>query len=148
MKRLAAAAKESVRKHRAPTRRVIRHVLRARGEAARALSSFFAQLEKDAGAGASTRWVCASVHLARLHGGRVEDIPEGPIPVQEGVAGVKETQRGWRSAREVIGYLRTRGAKIATLQRQIEGGWGALSSGEQTPAEEQEEPVWVPPGRH
>lgn len=145
-KQLAEAAKESVRRHRAPTRRVIRHVLRARTDAARALAQFFAQLEKN---GAAQQWVRASVHLARAHGGKVEDIPEGEAVEGELVAGVKVTQRGLRSAKEVVNYLRNKGARITTLERQIEGGWGALSSGEQTPAEdEKEEPVWVPAGRH
>lgn len=146
-KEIAAAAKESLRRHRAPTRRVIRHVLRARSDAARALAQFFAQLDREHG---TQKWVRASLHLARVHGGRVEDIPEQELAATgDGVAGVKVTQRGSRSAREVITYLRGKGAKIATLQRPIEGGWGALSSGEQTPNEEEkQEPVWVPTGQN
>jgi hypothetical protein len=35
---------------------------------------------------------------------------------------------GWRRAREVVSYLRRHGAKIAALERGIEGEWAALNS--------------------
>jgi glycerol-3-phosphate O-acyltransferase/dihydroxyacetone phosphate acyltransferase len=96
--------------------------------------------------GPDAAWVRAAPHLARRHAGRVEAIPEDE-QVGDGVE--RETERGYRAAREVLAYLRSRGAKIATLERQIEGSWGALSSGDDTPAAtDTEEPVWVPAGKH
>lgn len=126
-------------------RRIMRHVLRARGEAVRALASFFAALE-DAG---EDKQVVASAHLARRFGW-VDEVKvdmeaqrQGPVEVEV---------QGYRHAREVISFLRSRGAKIATLEREIEGGWaGALVSEEGTPAEseagegegEEDDTVWV-----
>lgn len=104
---------------RPASRRIMRHVLRARGEAVRALAGFFTALE-DAG---GEKRVVACAHLARRFG-CVEDT----VGVEENEE--KEVQ-GYRYAREVVAFLRLRGAKIATLEREIEGGWAGLGSEEE-----------------
>ncbi|PCH35853.1 acyltransferase [Wolfiporia cocos MD-104 SS10] len=119
-------APSSRKRRRAPTRRLMRHVLRARVEAAKALASLFEQLEK--GPGAESTRVFASAHLARAYGGQVEEVlPQ--IDTPEGVEAMLEPV-GWRSAREVVAFLRQRGAKIAALEDRIEGDWAALSEGD------------------
>lgn len=64
----------------------------------------------------------------------------------EGAAVIDEPL-GWRSAREVLAFLRQRGAKISGLERRVEGDWAAVSSdGEGTENEgSKEDLVWVPP---
>lgn len=116
----------------------MRHVLRARVEAVKALAGFFAQLERaDAG-----KKVKASVHLAALYGVVVK-----PQEGLEDMDGNPLEPQGLRTSREVVEFLRKRGAKIPTLVGgEIEGEWAALSSeGELSTAEEKEELVWVPP---
>jgi len=63
---------KSHRKRRPRTGRVMRHVLRARAEAARALASFIGQLENAP----PTKRVCASAHLAKIYGRGVKQ-PDG-----------------------------------------------------------------------
>ena len=115
-------------KHRrkAPSRRLIRHVLRARVEAVKALVSFIAHIEKGA---PEERRVKSSKHLSELYGNREE---------------------GWRNGREIVSFLRKRGATIAGLEETIkfEGEWvgEAVSSdweGEASDAKE-DDLVWVP----
>ncbi|EJD02575.1 uncharacterized protein FOMMEDRAFT_122573 [Fomitiporia mediterranea MF3/22] len=108
------------RKRRPPTRRLIRHVLRARSQAVHALAAFFAELERQP----EGKRVYASAHLAQLYGGFSEASPDtkedptSPTP-----------PKGWRSSREVLTFLRTRGARIATLESQIAEDYWAASSG-------------------
>jgi hypothetical protein len=108
------------RKRRPPTRRVIRHVLRSRAEAAKSLATFFDQLDK----GGENKKIKASIHLARIYGW-VDDEDEHGAEDLEGLS-------GWRYASEVLSFLRTRGAKVASLKRGIEGDWAALSSDGET----------------
>lgn len=119
----------------------MRHVLRARVEAVKALAGFFDNLQR---APQSTK-VHASVHLAHLYG----ELIEGD-KVSE-VTGLAEMQ-GRRNVHEVIAFLRQRGAKIPTLKGgPIEGEWAALSSeaeGDGYTTVEDTEPVWVPSGDH
>lgn len=138
-----------LKRKRPASRQIIRHVLRARGEAVRALASFFAALE-DAG---DNKQVVASEHLARRFGW----VDEVKVDMEgQGQGPVEAEVQGYRHAREVISFLRSRGAKIATLEREIEGGWaGALVSEEEgTPAEseagegEEDDIVWVPSEAH
>ncbi|KAK0240807.1 hypothetical protein EDD85DRAFT_816261 [Armillaria nabsnona] len=107
----------SRRKRRPPTRRIMRHVLRARVEAVKALAVFFDQLER-AGTGKKVK---ASRHLARIYG-------------------FEEGGEGWRSATEVVRFLRAKGAKIPSVSYvPTEEDWMALSSdgeGTSTPIEE------------
>ncbi|KAF9020653.1 glycerol-3-phosphate-acyltransferase [Hymenopellis radicata] len=82
---------KSRKKRRPPTRRIMRHVLRARVEAVKAL---------------------AGTHLAKLHGWEADG-------------------EGWRTANEVTRYLRSKGAKIPSIQTSvsaIDDEWAALSS--------------------
>jgi glycerol-3-phosphate O-acyltransferase/dihydroxyacetone phosphate acyltransferase len=119
------ASAERVRAHRAPTRRVIRHVLRARSDAVRALSAFMALLDAP---GAQQRWVRASPHLALAHGGRVEDLKPSEQDSESGVP--RADKQGWRTAAEVVRYLSSKGAKIQTLDRPIESDhWASVETG-------------------
>ena len=95
------------RKKRPQTRRIMRHVLRARVEAVKALASLFDQIERSG----SGKKVKASQHLARQYGW-------------------EEDGEGWRTAAEVVRYLRARGAKIPTIQSSsaMDDNWAAASS--------------------
>lgn len=140
-----------LKRTRPASRRIMRHVLRARGEAVRALASFFAALE-DAG---EDKQVVACAHLARRFGW----VDEVKVNMEEQGQGPAEVQvQGYRHATEVISFLRLRGAKIATLERKNEGGWaGTLVSEEDvTPGgsevgegeAEEDDIVWVPSESH
>jgi len=116
-------------KHRrkAPSRRLIRHVLRARVEAVKALVAFIAHIEKGA---PEERRVKSSKHLADVYG---------------------NGQEGWRNGREIVSYLRKRGATVAGLEDSIrfEGEWvgEAVSSdwdGETSDYAKEDDLVWVP----
>ncbi|THH02962.1 hypothetical protein EW145_g6650, partial [Phellinidium pouzarii] len=111
-----SGSKSRTRKRQPPTRRLVRHVLRARAEAARALASFFHQLESAP----DDKRVHASAHLARLSPASTPG-PQGPPPGQG--------LQGFRYAREVVAFLRTRGAKITSLESQIEGDYWAATAG-------------------
>ncbi|KAI0047908.1 glycerol-3-phosphate-acyltransferase [Auriscalpium vulgare] len=115
------------RKRRPRSGRVMRHVLRARAVAARGLASFIDQLERAP----EGKRVRASVHLAQSYGAASESngaVVPSPDPV------------GWRNAKEVVQFLRERGAKVASLGRGIEGDWAALNSdGELSQAEDGED---------
>ena len=104
----------------------MRHVLRARAEAARSLATFIAHLE----ASPADKRVRASIHLARVYGG--VDGAESPVgALDTNTNGTDESPPalvGWRHAREVISYLREHGAKIAALKKGIEAEWVALNS--------------------
>ncbi|KIJ49336.1 hypothetical protein M422DRAFT_224945 [Sphaerobolus stellatus SS14] len=128
------------RRKEIPTHRLIRHVLRARSDAARLLAAFFADLERSGGP------VRASSHLAaRFGAGRADNVVM--YGTKEGVVeSVGPT--GWRDAREVVRFLRERGARIHEIDETVGGDWAAASNSEgeiDTPMEE-EELVWVPPG--
>ena len=125
-------------RRRPPSRRIVRHVLRARVEAVKALASFFDQLERTKG----SRRLKASPHLARMYGGLTAAGMRG-IKVE---AEVHLPVEGWRDVHEVIRFLKKRGAKIPTLGPEEE--WAALSTegeGDCFTMEETETMVWVPP---
>lgn len=109
----------------------------------KALAGFFATLEASDDAKA----VNASIHLAKRFGW-VEEIPP-TFPSDSGVDGeAVPNVKGYRTAREVIAFLRVRGAKVATLDRKIEGDW-ILSSEEDGAAGasdkgEDDDLIWVP----
>ena len=141
---------KSRRKRRPRSGRVMRHVLRARAEAVRALASFVDQLEK----GPAEKCVNASAHLAWAYGGGVEDPSALESQSVESAVVPPRNSAGWRRAREVITFLRKRGAKITALERGIEADWAALNSdGEMSPsedaedAEDRDEIVFVSPGQ-
>ncbi|KAJ3859253.1 glycerol-3-phosphate-acyltransferase [Lentinula novae-zelandiae] len=100
-------------RRRPPTRRIMRHVLRARIEAVKALAVFFDQLEHTGER--SKLKVCASSHLAETYGGldgrfHVFD-PSLPVVGSK----VQTDVQGWRYATEVVTFLRKRGAKIPSV---------------------------------
>ncbi|KAJ7213017.1 hypothetical protein GGX14DRAFT_446036 [Mycena pura] len=115
-------------KRRPPSRRIMRHVLRARGEAVAALAEFFEQLQRRRRGGMRVK---ASLHLARLYGGVDAAAPEIKVEGEDArpVEGQGQ-EEGWRDASEVIAFLTKRGAKIPQLRHrvQVEGEWAALSS--------------------
>lgn len=109
----------------------MRHVLRARVEAVKALAEFFEQLRMQS-AHNRTRGgmrVKASVHLARLYGGIEVAAPKAEGEDAMLVSEEQQDGEGWREASEVIAFLTKRGAKIPHLSHvQVEGEWAALSS--------------------
>lgn len=129
-------------RRRPSSRRIMRHLLRARGEAVKALAEFLTTLE----ASGEEKSVIASIHLAKRFGWVEENSPTS-LADDGGDSDPVTDARGYRRAREVIAFLRSRGAKIATLDRKIEGDW-ALSSDEDGTAGEsekdEEDLVWVP----
>ncbi|KAL1743401.1 hypothetical protein HDZ31DRAFT_83442 [Schizophyllum fasciatum] len=137
------------RGRRPPSRRIMRHVLRARIEAVRALASLFDQLERE-----PSKRLRASAHLAKAYGGLDEGAGPGAEIKADGAANedVLALPEGWRTAREVIDYLRAHGGKIRRLDRGegAEGEWAAAlsSDGETTysgTATADEELEWVAP---
>lgn len=125
--------------------RIMRHVLHARGEAVRAIASFFAHLETQG----DEKEVVASLHLARRFG-RVEEV-EAASEGSESPGNENIETKGYRRISEVIAFLKSKGAKIPMLeQEEIEGRWDvALSSEEATPTpsdsgDGDESLVWVP----
>ncbi|KAG5715948.1 Glycerol-3-phosphate O-acyltransferase 2 [Termitomyces sp. T112] len=101
---------------RPPSRRLVRHVLKARVEAVKAFAIFLDNLLR---APPSTH-VKASVHLARSYGHLAE---------------VKSTDSdtvevcGWRDVHEIVQFLKQRGANIPVMQLSaFDGEWAALSS--------------------
>nr|VWP02489.1 N/A [Ganoderma boninense] len=137
----SGAGPASGMRRRPPSRRLIRHVLRARVEAAKALASLFTQLERSP----EGKRVCAAMHLARAFGGGVDT--RGPALEPESPDAVPEPQ-GWRHAREVVAFLRARGARFRSLEAPVEGDWAALSSdgdeSEGVSTSEKDGIVWVP----
>ncbi|KAJ3989484.1 glycerol-3-phosphate-acyltransferase [Lentinula detonsa] len=93
---------------RPPTRRIMRHVLRARIEAVKALAVFFDQLERDGERKKSK--VHASRHLAEIYGGQNGRFNSFASPSLDNE--VDMGVDGWRYTTEVVGFLRKRGAKI------------------------------------
>lgn len=130
----ASPSEKRSKKARPPTRRIVRHVLRARVEAIRALSAFLLQLETAP----TGKRVYASAHLARQFGGGfsapsshnlllnpvVSSSSSDSLGAVDSPAGAAETQ-GFRYAREVLSFLRDRGAKITTLVSEIEDDYWA-----------------------
>lgn len=110
----------------------------------KALAEFLTTLE----ASGDGKNVIASIHLARRFGWVEENSPTTSTDDErDGDGDASPDAKGYRQAREVIAFLRARGAKIATLDRKIEGDW-ALSSDEEGTAGEsekdEEDLIWVP----
>ncbi|KAH8827334.1 glycerol-3-phosphate-acyltransferase [Flagelloscypha sp. PMI_526] len=113
-------------KRRPPSRRIMRHVLRARVKAIRAVSQLFTELGRQdkvlKSKGQGKKRVYASEHLGARFGGLV-DVPTTPHA---------ETVRreGWRDYEEVVEFLRKRGAKIPSpsASKDIGDDWATLSS--------------------
>lgn len=121
-----------------PKRRLIRHVLRARIEAAKALETFLAALQRDGGR------VVASARLAAAYG----TLNQSSVPSDD--AGLFH---GTRDVHEVLTFLRARGARFgATIgsRDHWDERW-ALSSGDEGTTHDEgatsptdDEVVWVP----
>jgi len=124
------------------SRRMIRHVLRARLDAARSLATFLGEVERS---GSMLR---ASAHLALMFRGRLgqdgvsgvshdESSDTGLEPTEAGIRAQNPPNRtGWRSAREVVGFLRARGARMATLVQSANADWAVASSEGEDEADE------------
>ena len=56
------------------------------------------------------------------------EIPAAVEDAAKGGLGPAPVPTGWRSAHEVVAFLRARGAKVASLVRSVEGEWAALNS--------------------
>ncbi|KAJ1304729.1 hypothetical protein OPQ81_005867 [Rhizoctonia solani] len=116
-------------KRRPASRGLIRHVLRARVHASRALANYLEELQR------SDRLLLAT-----------QPIPELDIGLSAKLDDDQEIPR--RRSLAVIDYLRGKGAKIAQLSHRDSSDWAALSSdGEfDTPRDERSENLtWVPP---
>ncbi|TFL03121.1 glycerol-3-phosphate-acyltransferase [Pterulicium gracile] len=137
-------SKDQKPKRKPSSRRIIKHVLRARAEAIRALGSFFDHLERSG----NTK-LASSIYLARQHGW-VEEVPQ--LMLQQSSTQVTDvttpTHLGYRSAKEVIAFLKARGARIPTSGDASEMEWAALSTSEgyETPRFDKDEMVFVPSG--
>ena len=96
-----SSGESSNKKHnpyrRPPSRRIMRHVLRSRVEAVRALATFFEELEllSFGSAEGAMEEIRSSLHLAQI---------------QKGSFGT-----GYREPKEVIGFLKQRGAVVPAL---------------------------------
>ncbi|KAI0075672.1 hypothetical protein K474DRAFT_1624234 [Panus rudis PR-1116 ss-1] len=135
------------KKRRPPSRRLIRHVLRARGEAVKALASLLEHLERN-----PDKRIRASSHLVRIFGGELDPPSTSTGTTQatgEGVDAMEEPA-GWRNAREVLSFLRSKGAKIGSLEDRVAGQWAAVSSegegeGTELESDSKDDLIWVPP---
>jgi len=58
----------------------------------------------------------------------VDEIKKEDGQGADDVEDIYQPPKGWRNAKEVIAFLRSRGAKIANLEHGIQGEWAALSS--------------------
>ena len=104
------------RPKRLPSRMLVRHVLRMRIDAARQLSQTLLKLEEvDAE-------VNASFWLAERYGGDVMN------EKFDGMDWEKPMPRGRRVGKEVVGYLRTKGARVGHAR--TESHWAASSGDE------------------
>jgi len=74
---------------------------------------------------------CAALFSAKP-GAIGKAAPGHQVDIVDDTEEVSEEPLGWRHAREVLSFLRKRGAKVASLQRGIEGEWAALNSDAET----------------
>lgn len=118
-------SKTSKKKRKPPTRRLIKHVLRARVEAARALASFIQSLSSAP----RDKRILAADHLATLYGGFAEAAPSLLSSDATSESAQQQRRQGFRYANEVIQFLRDHGANIARLQTTIaDDYWAAALS--------------------
>ncbi|KAG9096597.1 hypothetical protein FS749_008147 [Ceratobasidium sp. UAMH 11750] len=126
------------RKKRPASRSLIRHVLRARLNASRALASYLEELQR------SDRLILATQHVPGL-----DDGARVPVNMTPGDSNADVSLgSSKRSALAATAYLRSKGAKITQLSARDTSDWAALSSdGEaETPFDDRSEDlVWVAP---
>ena len=140
---------------RPPSRKLVRHLLRARAEAVRRLASFIRRIDKD-----DVR-VSASGFMAKAYGGGLDSLfahGGGEIETVSGGVEAELNPTGWRNGKEVVAYLKSKGAMVGKLLREGESGeqpyqWDVLSSdgelsspGSAGVSIKQEEMEWVIPG--
>jgi glycerol-3-phosphate O-acyltransferase/dihydroxyacetone phosphate acyltransferase len=134
------APEKYVRPPRLPSRILVRHVLRTRIEAARELAKVLLELESE------DAQVNASFWLAERFGGEVVKQSQGDED-----EGIKEWERplakGLRSGKEVVEYLREKGARLGGSQSESGKGlartdshWAARSDDEGFKTGEESQP--------
>lgn len=107
------------RPQRLPSRKLVRHVLRIRLEAARELASVLLELEgQDA-------QVNASFWLAQTYGGEVLKVSKEDETLADWE---RPLARGVRGGKEVVGHLRDRGARLGGAR--VDDHWAASSGDE------------------
>ncbi|KIM26219.1 hypothetical protein M408DRAFT_330764 [Serendipita vermifera MAFF 305830] len=116
-----------VRNKRPPSRKLIRHLLRARVDATRQLAAFLRRIDRP------DVKVAASAFMASVYGGGQETLFEktgvdAHVLTSDGkeVPGAMGTEvdlnpTGWRYGQEVVRYLRSKGANVGKLLREAEG---------------------------
>ncbi|KAG6862266.1 hypothetical protein C0995_002197 [Termitomyces sp. Mi166 len=121
---------------RPPSRRLVRHVLKARVEAVKAFAIFLDGLIR---APRSTQ-VKASVHLARSYG-HLAEVKSADSDVVVEV--------GYREVHEIVQFLTRRGAIIPVMQSDtVDGEWAALSSEGEGYTIGDAETVWALPSKY
>nr|GAT57513.1 predicted protein [Mycena chlorophos] len=112
-------------RRRPSSRSIMRHVLRARGQAVTALAELFEQLRMN-----KDVRLKASEHLVRRFGGQLEEVAGKSDTEGEGHAQGTPKMEGRRQANEVIAFLTKRGAKFPHLGRRLlesEAEWAAAA---------------------
>ncbi|WVQ66895.1 uncharacterized protein L199_005086 [Kwoniella botswanensis] len=112
-----------VKPKKLPSRVLVKHVLRTRLEAAKQLAKVLLELE------ARDEQVNASFWLAEEFSGQVLEVPEDEKGLNEWE---RNLPRARRSGKEVVGFLRGRGARLG-INRDEEGHWVGSSGGEGEP---------------
>ncbi|KZW01901.1 acyltransferase [Exidia glandulosa HHB12029] len=120
-RRVKARTEKKPKPVRPPRKRLVRHVLRARVDCAKALEQLLALLKNE-----HVR-LRASTRLATVYG---------------------DTKTSTRDSREVLRFLKAKGAVFEGMTDHDE--WGMLSSGDEggVTTERDDEVVWVPAGHH
>jgi len=136
--------KAAKRRRKVASRHLVRHVLRARINAAQSFSKFLSEIKRSDGK------VRASAHLAARFGssstafysGNSTQVSNGELAKASTACQLLPVDgpTGTRSAKEVIRYLRDHGAQISNLDDVGEGDWAAehLSSGDEGAEDEEE----------
>lgn len=117
-----------VRPKYVPSRVLVRHVLRMRLEAARDLASVLFELEEK------DTQLNASFWLAERYGGEVLKISKDDEALLEWERPLPE---GRRSGREVVDFLRSKGARLGAGASRVDGHWAASSGDEGFKTEEE-----------
>jgi len=113
-----------VRPQKLPSRVLVRHVLRMRVHAAREIATTLLELEE------ADATVKASFWLAERYGGDIY----GPDNSGKAAEYERDWPQGTRQAREVVAFLRGRGARLESPGAGEEY-WAAVTSGEEEKSE-------------
>lgn len=123
-----AQPEKYIRPKYVPSRVLVRHVLRTRLEAARDLARTLFELEEK------DTQVNASFWLAERYGGEVLKVSKEHEALMEWERPLSE---GRRSGREVVSFLRSKGARLGAGASRIDSHWAALSGDEGSRTEEE-----------